>query len=1526
MKLFTILVFFILGKICISQSTANYTFSTNSNGSLILDMNSNAVDLTSGATSILAASIDNSAGTLTDFNLGSGSTFDFFFMGNRYYQFSATSNGIIRLGSTASGTTYNIPNSTNPTLSPFAADLKTGTDGGVRAKVVGSAPNRCLVIEFYNMNILLESSAAGTGTYQVRLYESTGVIEYMYGAMARSAGTSASTSTVTIGFSINTTSTNLISVNTSSHTASTVTPITTNTYSVSTTITDLNSISNGSRRFYRFTPLTSLAAPTSLTFSSVTATTTTLNWTAASPTTNIRKYAIYNSTDNTTFNYVNTVNVGTNTLAFTGLTPSTTYYYKVYSISEGCLSTALSNSQATTAPGSITSTTSGNWSSGSTWVGGIVPTSNDNVTIANGHTVTIDATSTCYNLTVGSGVSGALIYEATTARTLTVTNNVTINSGGSFQSAATGTQTAHSLSLAGNLTNNGTLDFSTNTNTAATIITFTGSSNTTFSGSGGTTDIKSIILNKGTSTVSILELSTSNFTVQGVNTDVAAFLTLTKGTFKISGSFTMTNRIITGTSYTIAANTGLFLNNENFTVQGQAGIVTLNGLLQINAGTFNIGLNATNQCLKTGASTSVLTISGGSLNIYSHLEALLYSLAYTQSGGTVTVASGVNSTSYSFLIFQGTFNMSGGSIILRYPTSSSYSDYQNFATSTVTGGTLQLGDASSGAAKTFVIGGNIPNLLITNTSGNHTGIIYKDTYTPNILLTTTLQNNTVLDAGFTYATSLTFTGNVTIGTGAELKVGISTCTINGSWTNNGTFTPKTGNNMLFTGTGSKTLTGMTNFYDLSTSSSTTLIISQSTTITRNLTLNGTSTVDLNAAIDVNGDVTINSGCTLLGGSSTHTIAGNWWEIGTHTEEGGTIDFDGSSSQIIKGTSVNFENLTHSGSGTLFLKNNIDVNGNISLTNGELSQSSFNINIAKNWTNTGNYFKEGSGSTTFDGNSNSTISSTTSNFITTNETSLLTESFENAGAIPTGWSTLIVNDTGTDPIITYTTSSTNPSSFAASAGSYFAKMNSYNAADLSQVRLYNSTSFSTTGKTNIIVNFDISYDVNLPGYQDNVVIQYSTDGASWTSSSNTIFRYSMNGSAWASYSIELPIGAENQANLYIGFLFTSGYGNNIYLDNISVTGDVIGAAYSGEIFKQLEINKSGGAYISLASNANITNTLTLTSGLIKTAGNTLTIGTNSANGSISGGSSSTYIVAYDNGGTIGYLKQFVNSNTAYSYPIGDENNYTPLTFTLTSNGGLASAYYTVYTKAVKVPGLNSAFTTYITRFWEGSSSGMTTPVYSLSYTYTDADIVGTETALLPIKKSGTTWYKPTGSSFTNSTTEGTGSVNATTNTLTWTGLSTFSFNGGAGSQVIALPISLIAFKVEKLNNINVISWQTASEKNNDYFTIEHTIDGQFFETIGQKNGAGTTFDLIEYEHHHYDVPNSINYYRLKQTDFDGNFTFSELVSVDNRTTIGQVKIIVNRYNLLGQEIDEFYKGIIIVLYSDGSTEKIIINKD
>ena len=94
--------------------------------------------------------------------------------------------------------------------------------------------------------------------------------------------------------------------------------------------------------------------------------------------------------------------------------------------------------------------------------------------------------------------------------------------------------------------------------------------------------------------------------------------------------------------------------------------------------------------------------------------------------------------------------------------------------------------------------------------------------------------------------------------------------------------------------------------------------------------------------------------------------------------------------------------------------------------------------------------------------------------------------------------------------------------------------------------------------------------------------------------------------------------------------------------------------------------------------------------------------------------------------------------------------------------------------------------------------------------------------------------------------------------------------------VPLPINLSSFEAKMMSNSEVaISWTTASEENNDYFSVEHSTDGRTFTEIGQIYGAGTTVQTQEYEFMHKGALAGTNYYRLLQVDFNGDATYSPI---------------------------------------------------
>lgn len=204
------------------QGANTYDFSTGTSASL--------EDMSTGATQIIAAAQGDVASAVT--NIG----FTFRFAGVDYTQFSANSNGLMRLGSTVVSTAYS--NSLNsgsddPKITAYWDDICTGkTSGYVNYKLFGSGSSRYLVVE-WNVNLANSTTTTPTGKFQVILYETSNIVKFIYGTMA-------SSSTYSVG---------LVSASGNYNSITT----TTNTTSY-TTVNNSNSSVIASGRYYTYTP------------------------------------------------------------------------------------------------------------------------------------------------------------------------------------------------------------------------------------------------------------------------------------------------------------------------------------------------------------------------------------------------------------------------------------------------------------------------------------------------------------------------------------------------------------------------------------------------------------------------------------------------------------------------------------------------------------------------------------------------------------------------------------------------------------------------------------------------------------------------------------------------------------------------------------------------------------------------------------------------------------------------------------------------------------------------------------------------------------------------------------------------------------------------------------------------------------------------------------------------------------------------------------------------------------------------
>lgn len=122
------------------------------------------------------------------------------------------------------------------------------------------------------------------------------------------------------------------------------------------------------------------------------------------------------------------------------------------------------------------------------------------------------------------------------------------------------------------------------------------------------------------------------------------------------------------------------------------------------------------------------------------------------------------------------------------------------------------------------------------------------------------------------------------------------------------------------------------------------------------------------------------------------------------------------------------------------------------------------------------------------------------------------------------------------------------------------------------------------------------------------------------------------------------------------------------------------------------------------------------------------------------------------------------------------------------------------------------------------------------------------------------------------------VGSITSSLNFTSFSTFTLaNAKDGKN--PLPVELLSFDAHVINDNVFIEWNTVSEINNDYFTVERSTNAQDFEIVEVISGAGNSNELISYSLTDFNPYSGISYYRLKQTDFDGGYSYSNIVAVE-----------------------------------------------
>lgn len=394
-----------------------------------------------------------------------------------------------------------------------------------------------------------------------------------------------------------------------------------------------------------------------------------------------------------------------------------------------------------------------------------------------------------------------------------------------------------------------------------------------------------------------------------------------------------------------------------------------------------------------------------------------------------------------------------------------------------------------------------------------------------------------------------------------------------------------------------------------------------------------------------------------------------------------------------------------------------------------------------------------------------------------------------------------------------------------------------------------------------------------------------------------------------------------------------------------TSQMIGGT-STTTFNNLTINNSGGTAngVFLGLDIPVNGVVNLTVGALKLNTHKLIVNDGTPTAIVRNGTTSFgYIVSeLNNADNTSILQWNFGSNISeHIFPFGTfAGEYIPVKIqgsgtgpgnisistrpTGTDNTPLAAASnVAICSQITGGGGSNNGVTSVIDRWWDISSSlnpTGTTPIppVTLTLTYRGSENTMTSpTSILGFQHwTGSTWNDGHGGAAGTVTSTGTAGSQSGQNSVTASGLTQFS------PYIIVranapLPVELLNFTATCNDDKVIIKWSTASEINNDYFTIERSQDGLVWETLFIVQGAGNSNNPLSYEQIDNSPISGTTYYRLKQTDYDGSYKYFDLAEV-NCNVEGSLSPLISLYP------NPFNSDIIIDIqnFSDNSANIVI----
>ncbi|AMS25804.1 hypothetical protein AEM51_01065 [Bacteroidetes bacterium UKL13-3] len=543
-------------------------------------------------------------GTSTDDNLSENQPigFPFIYMGQVLTGFRISTNGFLTFNTTTTAVgggmgaygyanlQFNTTAGTVNTLAPFHDDLQTAANSStltdlnnsMKYQTTGTAGTRILTVEWINMQDFSGTSTSSFN-WQIKLYEATGVIEFIYSTFTLANSGPLTFMSYSLGINgptLSATPTASELLNQQTVNTATFSNVASNALGGANPAnmpTALSSIT-----FTPPTTTTTLTAPTNILFSNITGSSMKVDWTDNA--TGEFGYAVLvSSNGGTTYNLAANLPANTQTATISGLLPGISYMVQVVAVDLAATSSPLIGTQSTLPPANVlTTATGGLWSNPLTWAGGGIPTVFDTVIVASGATLTIDIAATIAKVQLNN--NSTLFLN----NTLVDSSDLIIGTGAVFNGffGTTGRQ----LTVRGSITNNGTLNMAM----PGGILLLNGVIAQTMSGAGTYGIIPTLTLNN----LNGLTLN-NNITVGAAlnltNGVIGGSGTLTMGNATFSPTFTMTSTGGRITSTVVSGLTGILPGNATFTYNAPTPVasITTGNELNITAPTnMNIVFNA----------------------------------------------------------------------------------------------------------------------------------------------------------------------------------------------------------------------------------------------------------------------------------------------------------------------------------------------------------------------------------------------------------------------------------------------------------------------------------------------------------------------------------------------------------------------------------------------------------------------------------------------------------------------------------------------------------------------------------------------------------------------------------------------------------------------------------------------------------------------------------------------------------------------------------------------------------------------